>query len=179
MTYVKKIQDMTESEQKAYMINSLAAIKDAINAEGGNVTDSTPYADYASKISAVTNIEAKSVTPTTSEQTITASGSVDGFSPIAVAAVTASIDESIVAGNIKSGATILGVEGSVIELAGETVEVTPTTSAQTIEPSEGKNGITQISVAAVTSAIDENIVAGNIKAGVTILGVEGTYTGEQ
>lgn len=29
-----------------------------------------------------------------------------------------------------------------------------------------------------TAAIDENIVAGNIKSGVTILGVEGTYTGE-
>lgn len=29
---------MTETEEKIYMINSLAAIKDAINAEGGNIT---------------------------------------------------------------------------------------------------------------------------------------------
>lgn len=35
-----------------------------------------------------------------------------------------------------------------------------------------------VSVAAVTSAIDANITAENIKSGVTILGVEGTYTGE-
>ena len=35
-----------------------------------------------------------------------------------------------------------------------------------------------VTVNAVTSAIDDNIVAGNIKSGVTILGVEGTYTGE-
>lgn len=178
MSYVKKIQDMTESEQKVYMLNSLAAIRDAINASGGNVSDTTPYADYASKISGVTNIEAKSITPTTSEQTITASGDVDGFSPLTVSAVTAAIDESIVAGNIKSGVTILGVEGSVVELAGELAEVTPTTSAQTIEPSEGKNGFTSISVAAVTSSIDANILPENIKSGVTILGVEGTYTGE-
>ena len=178
MSYVKKIQDMTESEQKCYMINSLAAIRDAINASGGNVSDTTPYADYASKISGVTKIEAKEITPTTSEQTITASGDVDGFNPLTVSAVTAAIDESIVATNIKAGATILGVEGSVIELAGELAEVTPTTSEQTIEPSEGKNGFTSISVAAVTSAIDANILPENIKSGVTILGVEGTYSGE-
>lgn len=112
MSYVKKIQDMTESEQKVYMLNSLAAIREAINANGGNVSLTTPYADYASKISGVTNIEAKSITPTTSEQTITASGDVDGFSPLTVSAVTAAIDESIVATNIKAGATILGVEGT-------------------------------------------------------------------
>lgn len=110
---------MTETEEKIYMINSLAAIKDAINAEGGNITDATPYDQYASKITAVTNIEAKSITPTTSEQEITASGDVDGFSPITVAAVTAAIDENIVAENIKSGVTILGVEGTY------TGEVTP------------------------------------------------------
>ena len=112
MTYQKSMNDMTESEQKCYMINSLAAIKDAINAQGGNVTDSTPYADYASKIAGTTVIEAKSITPSTEEQTITASGSVDGFSPITVAAVTAAIDENIVAENIKAGVTILGVEGT-------------------------------------------------------------------
>lgn len=170
--------EMTETEQKCYMINCLAAIKDAINSEGGNITDSTPYDQYASKISGATVIEAKEITPTTSEQTITASGSVDGFSPITVKAVTSAIDDDIVAGNIKSGVTILGVEGSVVELAGEEIEVTPSTSEQTIEPTEGKNGITQVSVLAVTSSIDVNIIAENIKAGVTILGVEGTYTGE-
>lgn len=178
MTYQKSMNDMTESEQKCYMINCLAAIRDAINANGGNVSDTTPYADYASKISGVTKIEAKEITPTTSEQTITASGDVDGFNPLTVAAVTSAIDANIVATNIKSGATILGVEGSVIELAGELAEVTPTTSAQTIEPTDGKNGFTSISVAAVTSAIDANILPENIKSGVTILGVEGTYTGE-
>lgn len=179
MSYVKKIQDMTESEQKAYMINSLAAIKDAINAQGGNVTDSTPYADYASKIAGTTVIEAKAITPSTEAQTITASGNVDGFSPITVSAVDSNIDPNILSNNIIQGVTILGVSGSAVELKGETVEVTPSTSAQTIEPTEGKNGITSISVAAVTAAIDANILAENIKSGVTILGVEGTYTGEQ
>lgn len=55
--------------------------------------------------------------------------------------------------------------------------VTPTTSQQIITADEGKDGLGTVTVAAVTAAIDENITAGNIKSGVTILGVEGTYDG--
>lgn len=81
--------------------------------------------------------------------------------------------------NIKSGVNILGINGSVIELQGETKTVNPSTSQQTITPSTGKNGITQVTVGAVTSSIDNNIQAGNIKDGVQILGVTGTYEGQQ
>ena len=59
-------------------------------------------------------------------------------------------------------------------LNGETVSITPSTSAQTITPSSGHNGITEVNVAAVTSSIDSNIQAGNIKKDVSILGVTGT-----
>lgn len=55
--------------------------------------------------------------------------------------------------------------------------VTPTTAKQTITADEGKDGLGTVTVNAVTAAIDENIVAGNIKSGVTILGVTGTYDG--
>lgn len=55
--------------------------------------------------------------------------------------------------------------------------VTPTTSKQTIKADTGKDGLGTVTVNAVTAAIDENIVAGNIKSGVTILGVAGTYDG--
>lgn len=79
--------------------------------------------------------------------------------------------------NIKSGETIFGIAGSVIELHGETKSVTPSTSAQTITPSSGKNGITQVNVSAVDNTIDNNIQSGNIKDGVTILGVTGNYSG--
>ena len=61
----------------------------------------------------------------------------------------------------------------------ETASATPTTEAQEIEATgEGKIGLSKVTIAAVTAAIDENIVAGNIKNGVTILGVTGSYTGE-
>ena len=81
--------------------------------------------------------------------------------------------------NIKSGVNILGINGSVVELNGETKTVTPTTSSQTIVPTgTGKNALTQVTVNGVTSAIDNNITAGNIKKDVTILGITGTYEGE-
>lgn len=79
--------------------------------------------------------------------------------------------------NIKSGISILGISGNVVELNGETKTITPTTSQQTITPSQGKNGITQATIGAVTSSIDANITAGNIKKDVTILNVTGTYEG--
>lgn len=67
--------------------------------------------------------------------------------------------------------------GSIVELKGETKTVTPTTSQQTINPSSGKNGITQITVNPVTSSIDANIVSVNIRKDVVILGVTGSYEG--
>ena len=61
----------------------------------------------------------------------------------------------------------------------ETQTVSPSTTSQEIEAQgEGKIGLSKVTVNAVTADIDENIVAGNIKSGVTILGVQGTYTGE-
>ena len=59
----------------------------------------------------------------------------------------------------------------------EELNVTPSTSAQTITASGGTDGYSPVNVAAVTSSIDANITAGNIKDGVEILGVTGTYTG--
>lgn len=51
---------------------------------------------------------------------------------------------------------------------------TPTTSSQTIVADSGYDGLSEVQVDAVTSAIDSNITAGNIKKDVTILGVTGT-----
>lgn len=58
-----------------------------------------------------------------------------------------------------------------------TLNVTPTTSPQSITPESPVDGYSSVSVSAVTSAIDQNIVAGNIKKDVEILGVTGSYEG--
>lgn len=57
------------------------------------------------------------------------------------------------------------------------LNVTPTTSAQTITAPSGTDGYSPVNVSAVTAAIDANITAGNIKKNVSILGVTGSYEG--
>ena len=79
----------------------------------------------------------------------------------------------IVPGNLKAGVTAFNVTGTVVELAGETKTITPTAATQVITPSQGKNGITEVTVNG-----DANLLAENIKSGVTIFGVTGTYDGE-
>ena len=54
-------------------------------------------------------------------------------------------------------------------------EATPTTRVQEITPDRYYTGLSKVTINAVTSDIDSNIVAGNIKEGVEILGVTGTY----
>ena len=126
-------------------------------------------------ITVTPNNEARTVTPTTSSQSLTVNSGYSGNGTITVNAVTSSIDSDIKATNIKSGVNILGVNGSVVELNGQTKTVSPTTSEQTITPDSPKNGLTSVTVEAVTSSIDSNITAGNIKDGVTILGVTGNF----
>lgn len=52
--------------------------------------------------------------------------------------------------------------------------ITPTTKQQVISPSKGYDGFDALTIAAVDSTIDSNIVPANIKKGVEILGVTGT-----
>lgn len=52
--------------------------------------------------------------------------------------------------------------------------ITPSTSSQTITPDNSYDGLSKVVVDAVTSAIDSDITASNIKKGVNILGVTGT-----
>lgn len=54
------------------------------------------------------------------------------------------------------------------------ITVTPTTSSQTVIPDQNHTGLSSVTVSGVTSAIDANIQAGNIKKDVQILGVTGT-----
>ena len=138
--------------------------------------------DNASGYSSVTvvvpptpaNIHELNVTPTTEPQTISVPSNIDGYGPINVGAVTSSIDSNIQSENIKSGVSILGVNGSVAELNGSTTTINPSTSTQTVMPTAPNNAFTEVTVPAVTSEIDSNIRPENIREGIDILGTTGT-----
>ena len=121
-------------------------------------------------------LQSKSVTPSSSSQSITMDRGYAGLSKVTVSAVPTEI-KTITAGT--SATTVTPTSGKFISSVTvnptptEEKTVTPTTSAQTITPTSGKY-ISKVEVGAVTSAIDSNIVAENIKKDVTILGVTGT-----
>lgn len=55
--------------------------------------------------------------------------------------------------------------------------VNPSINEIEVEPDQDVEGLSRVTVYGVTSSIDPNIQAGNIRDGVTILGVTGNYTG--
>lgn len=98
------------------------------------ITPSKGYDGLASITIEATPLEAKSVTPDISEQEViaTTTGKI-GLSKVTVAAVTAAIDSNIVAENIKSGVTILGVQGTLevpTDVPGDEPEPSPEEPAE-------------------------------------------------
>ena len=60
----------------------------------------------------------------------------------------------------------------------EAKEVEITSQDQVITPSEGYSSMSSVTVTGVSSSVDSNILSNNIKRGVTILGITGTYGSE-
>lgn len=159
--------------------NFLTDVANAIRRKKGTEVEILA-ANFDTEIDSIdtASIEAsKSVTPTTSAQTVTPSQGYDGIAEVEVAAVDSTIDANIVQANIRAGVTILGVQGNLEpDKPDQTKTCTPTTSQQVIEPDTGYE-LASVTVAGVTAAIDSNITAGNVAQGITILGVTGTYDG--
>ena len=118
--------------------------------------------------------ETLNVNPKVTVQTLTPREGVDAFNKVEVSAVTSDIDSNILPKNIKRGITILGVEGNYIPENLQSKVVNPTTAIQNVTYDDGYEGLNNVQVNAVTSAIDENIKAENIRQDVSILGVTGT-----
>lgn len=73
---------------------------------------------------------------------------------------------------------INSISGGSVQPVVEALTVTPSTQKQTIFPQLGVDGFNPVTVNAVTSSIDSNIVPEKIKKDTYILGVRGTYQGE-
>lgn len=132
------------------------SIKTAIESKGVTVPADTTFAGYAELIENIPQAKPEE----TLTQTITENGS-HVFNPSE--------------GHVFNSASItVDVPDPVLG----TLNVTPTTSEQNITAqAEGYKGFSEVNVSAVTSSIDSNITAENIKKDVTILGVTGTLEG--
>lgn len=163
--------------------------------------------------SGVTKKSAATYTPGTSNQSIASGQYLNGTQTIKG-------DSNLIAANIKSGVKIFNVTGSYAGSSSgggtpslQTKTVTPSESAQTVSPDSGYDGLSSVTVNAVSKTYvgsgvtkkaaatytpktsdqsiaasqylsgaqtikgDVNLVAGNIKSGVSIFGVTGTYAG--
>ena len=118
--------------------------------------------------------QSKSVTPTTYGQSITPDEGYNALSSVYVAG-----DSDLVAGNIREGVTIFGVTGTyskteVIDAVLQSKSVTPGRNSQTIYPDSGYNALSSVYIAG-----DGDLIASNIREGVSIFGVEGSYSSGQ
>ena len=120
-------------------------------------------------------LDSKTVNSSTAQQVITSS--VDGLSSVTVEpytldskTVNSSTAQQVITSD-KDGLSSVTVEPYVLD----SKTVNPSTSQQTVTSSA--DGLSSVTVNAVTSSIDPDIQAGNIKRGVEILGVTGTFDG--
>lgn len=90
--------------------------------------------------------------------------------------ITNEIETKLIASNIKDGVEIFGVEGSVEPIITQHKHLIPTIYTQVAIPDTGYTGLHEVIVDAVTSAIDKNIQAANIRYNKRILGIMGTLS---
>lgn len=98
----------------------------------------------------------------------------EGYTPGGTVGISSTEKQKIIAGNIRSGVTILGVAGSMSTTEGVNAQaksVTPTKSAQTVTPDSGYNYLSSVEVAAIPAAYitttDANAAATDIMSGKT------------
>ena len=189
-TQAAKTVTPTASEQTVVnsAVYTTGAVKvAAVPSETKNITANGTYTPSSGKFfsSVTVNVpekefttQTKTATPSTSEQTITPDPGYDGLSSVIVEAMpsgtlnTPTVDSS---GLITAQ---VGASGYLASGAKATKQLT-TQIAQTITPSTADQTISSglYLTGAQTIKGDANLVAGNIKSGVSIFGVAGSFEG--
>lgn len=146
--------------------------------ENGTYTADSGYTGFGTVEVDINTVNNTNITinPTTTTQNITVQEPYTGYETIKVNPVTSSIDSNIKAANIKSGVTVLGVAGNVVELNGETrTETLTNASGTTYTPSTGKNAITSITVTPKRQS--KTLVVGSTTATTTTIRPDSGYVG--
>ena len=163
VTADRLLKDITAHDKSGAPITGTctydADTQDATVAVAEILEGKTAYARGAKLTGTMPNKGAVSGTIATKEAYTIPMGFHDGSGTVSIDATESA---KIVAGNIKRGITILGVEGTYGGEAAkvQTKSVTPTMSVQTVLPDEGFDYLSQVSVAAIPVNYSDNAAGG-------------------
>ena len=163
VTADKLLKDITAHDKSGAPITGSctydADTQDATAAVAEILEGKTAYARGAKLTGTMPNKGAVSGTIATKDAYTIPMGFHDGSGTVSIDATESA---KIVAGNIKSGVTILGVEGTFSgdSVTAQTKSVTPTMSAQTVLPDEGYDYLSQVEVAAIPVNYSANSAGG-------------------
>ena len=163
VTADKLLKDITAHDKSGAPITGSctydADTQDATAAVAEVLEGKTAYARGAKLTGTMPNKGAVSGTIATKDAYTIPMGFHDGSGTVSIDATESA---KIVAGNIKSGVTILGVEGTFSgeSVTAQTKSVTPTMSVQTVLPDEGFDYLSQVSVAAIPVTYSDNAAGG-------------------
>lgn len=123
-------------------------------------------------------LQSKSVSPATSEQTITPDSGYDGLSSVIVEAMPSGALSTPTVSSSGLVTAQVGTSGYISSGTKKTLQLT-TKGAATITPGTSDQTIASGTylTGAQTVKGDANLVAGNIKSGVSIFGVAGSFAG--
>ena len=131
------------------------------------LTNKTAFVNNTKLIGTMPNNGTINITPGTTAQNIPAGYTSGG---------TVSGDANLVQANIKAGVTIFGIEGNLEpDKPDQDKTANPSISTQVIEPDIGYE-LASVTINPVTSSIDANITAENIKTNVTLQPGEMSHT---
>lgn len=156
----------------------------AITSKGVTVPTDSSLDDLTALVQAIETgsdpvLQSKTVTPSTSKQTVTPDSGYDGLSSVTVNAMASGAmseisvsNDGVITSGIKTSGYLASDTNVTKELSTQAAKtVTPTTSNQTAVASG------RYTTGAVTVKGDSNLVADNIKKGTSIFGITGTYEG--
>lgn len=180
---IRVLNGTEDTMTPAQMDSELGDANDEVDIQSGLIDQLSELLDgKASGGNAEPVLQDKTVTPTTSKQTVTADDEYDGLNSVTVNAMPTAT-QATPSITVSSGGLITA---SATQSAGYVSSGTKNTTkqltvqaAQTITPSTSNKTIASGRYLTGTQTIkgDSNLVAENIKSGVSIFGVNGSYDG--